>query len=116
MSQKISRLTYQINVTNSLELERKFSSPVFCTNNNLFWKLYVALGNDEESYGLYIVPVAGPDEVNWRNRSKLYIKLYAKEIGSQTHNLYTGSALHVPSDTKVTKGNNFNKFIIMFIL
>src|SRR4051812_26597216 len=102
MSQKISRLTYQVNLTNSLELEDKIFSPVFSTNNNLFWKLCVKLGIDEKNYGLYIVPVAGPDEINWRNRSKLSIKLYAKEISSQTYNLYTGCTFNVPPDTKIT--------------
>ena len=116
MSHKISRLTYQINLTNSLELEDKILSPVFCTNNNLFWKLCVKLGADEERYGLFIVPVADPDEINWRNRSKLSIKLYAKEISGQTHNLYTGSAFHVPPDRNITKCNNFNNSYTVTLL
>jgi hypothetical protein len=119
MAQKISKLTYQINVTNLLELKDKFFSPVFCTNNNLFWKLCVKLAVDKETYGLFIYPVAGPDEINWRNRSKLSIKLYAKEISDQTHNLYTGGTFHVPPDTKITRGNIliilFNFVIILFL-
>lgn len=111
MSQKISRLNYQISITNSSELKEKFFSPNFCTNNNLYWKLCVK-PTTEESYGVFIIPVAGPDEINWRNRSKLFIKLYAKEISGQTYNLYN-NAFYVPADTNITKGNDF--FKILFI-
>ncbi|EXX69574.1 uncharacterized protein OCT59_008906 [Rhizophagus irregularis] len=102
MSQKISRLNYQISITNSSELKEKFFSPNFCSNNNLYWKLCVKPTADEESYGVFIIPVPGPDEINWRNRSKLFIKLYAKEISGQTYNLYN-NAFHVPADTSITK-------------
>jgi hypothetical protein len=106
MAQKISRLNYQISITNSSELKEKFFSPIFCTTNNLCWKLCVKPTADEVSYGVFIYPVAGPDEIDWRNRSKLFIKLFAKEISGQTYNLYT-NAFHVPPDTCITKGNNF---------
>jgi hypothetical protein len=108
MSHKISGLTYQISIKNSQELENKTYSPVFCTNN-LSWKLHLKLEADRERYGLYICPVAGPDEINWRNRSKLSIKLYAKEVKVQTHDLYTGNFYCVSPDTKIThsKYSNF---------
>ncbi|GBC03434.1 hypothetical protein RclHR1_05120004 [Rhizophagus clarus] len=102
MPQKISRLNYQISITNSSELKDKFFSPNFCTSNNLYWKLCVKPTADEKYYGVFIHSVASPDEINWRNRSKLFIKLYAKEVSGQTYNLYNNT-FYVPPDTNITK-------------
>ncbi|PKK68541.1 hypothetical protein RhiirC2_860976 [Rhizophagus irregularis] len=104
MSQIISKLTYQVNLPKSLEIEDYYYSPIFSTNNNMFWQLLLQLedNEDNDSYGLFLQPVAGPDEVTWRERSKLSFKIFIKEIrnNNKTAELYNKSFV-VPPDTPI---------------
>ncbi|CAB4474885.1 unnamed protein product [Rhizophagus irregularis] len=104
MSQIISKLTYQVNLPKSLEIEDYYYSPIFSTNNNMFWQLLLQLedNEDNDSYGLFLQPVAGPDEVTWRERSKLSFKIFIKEIrnNNKTAELYNKSFI-VPPDTPI---------------
>jgi hypothetical protein len=105
MSQITSKLTYQVNLPKSLEIKEYYYSPIFSTNNNMFWQLLLQL-EDNDYYGLYLQPVASPDEITWRERSKLSFKIFIKEIRNNNHTaeLYNRSFV-VPPDTHIEYGN-----------
>ncbi|PKY44045.1 hypothetical protein RhiirA4_541550 [Rhizophagus irregularis] len=104
MSQATSQLTYQITLPKSLEIKGSYYSPIFSTNNKLFWQLLLKFEN-KEYYGLYLKPVAGPDEITWRERSKLSFKIFIKEIknNNQTTELFKEN-FDVPPETNIGCG------------
>jgi hypothetical protein len=106
MSQATSQLTYQITLPKSLEIKGSYYSPIFSTNNKLFWQLLFQFEN-KEYYGLYLKPVAGPDEITWRERSKLSFKIFIKEIknNNQTTELFKEN-FDVPPETNIGCGGN----------
>jgi len=109
-SQK-TRLTYQVNVPSSLGIkdsEYNYHSPIFSTNNNMFWQL--SLVSDKEYYGIFILPVTNLDEIIWGERSKLSFELFIKEFrNSQMIDLFTGNVV-VPHDTKICGNISFQFF------
>src|SRR2546423_126344 len=103
MSRPISKLTYQINLPNSLEIKKDFYSPIFSTNNKMFWQLLFQ--PKDEFVGVYLKPVAGPNEITWGERSKLSFKIFIKEIkNNQITELYTSTYMVAPTDTKIVHG------------
>jgi hypothetical protein len=92
MSQTTSKLTYQINLPNPLEIDDCYYSPIFSTDNKMFWQLFLQLDDDSDYYGLYLKPVASPE------RSKLSFRLSLKEVknNNQTNELIN-SGLLVPT-------------------
>ncbi|GBC03441.1 hypothetical protein RclHR1_05120011 [Rhizophagus clarus] len=104
MSQTASTITYQITLPKSLEIKRIYYSPVFSTDNNMFWQLLLQV-NNKDSCGLFLKPVADPDEITWRERSKLSFKLFIKEIRykNQTVELFNG-ILVIPPDIAIEGG------------
>ncbi|GES79754.1 BTB/POZ protein [Rhizophagus clarus] len=113
-SNKITQLTYQMNILNSLEIKEDIYSPIFSTGDNLFWQLwFVPLirnpVNNKEYCSIYILPVANPDETSWRKRSKFSIKLCVKEIKNfQTYNLISSNnELSISPDTKIENGYGY---------
>lgn len=110
-SNKITQLTYQMNILNSLEIKEDIYSPIFSTGDNLLWQLwFVPLirnpVNNKEYCSIYILPVANPDETSWRKRAKFSIKLSVKEIKNfQTYNLISSNnELSISPDTKIENG------------
>src|SRR5438034_3003354 len=99
MTQTTSKLTYQVNLPNSLEIKENYYSPIFSTSNNIFWQLLFQL--EGESYGLYLKPVAGPDEITWRERLKLSFRIFIKEIRNNHIAELCSSNIIVPPDTKI---------------
>jgi hypothetical protein len=106
MSQTTSKLTYQVTLPKLLEIKGCYYSPIFSTNNNVFWQLLLQL-EDKDFYGLYLKPVASPDEITWRERSKLSFKIFMKEIRNnhQTAELFNRNFV-VPPDTNIGCGGN----------
>ncbi|CAG8464407.1 7909_t:CDS:2 [Rhizophagus irregularis] len=107
-SNKITQLTYQMNILNSLEIKEDIYSPIFSTGDNLLWQLWFVPiirnpMNNKEYCSIYILPVANPDETSWRKRSKFSIKLSVKEIKNfQTYNLISSNnELSISPDTKI---------------
>ncbi|RGB42440.1 hypothetical protein C1646_662225 [Rhizophagus diaphanus] len=103
----MSQLTYQVNLSNSLEIKENYYSPVFSTYNNMFWQLLFQ--SEDESYGLYLKPVAGPDEITWRGRLKLSYKIFIKEIKDNRTTELCNSNLVIPPDTKIIYGFGCSK-------
>ncbi|CAB5110429.1 POZ domain-containing protein [Rhizophagus irregularis] len=100
MSQITPKLTYQVNLPKSLEIEEDYYSPIFGTNN-MFWRIFILL-EDDDYYGLYLQPVANQDEIIWGERSKLTFNLFAKEIrnDNQIIELYSKS-FAIPPGTPI---------------
>ena len=105
MFQTTSKLTYQINLPNPLEIDDCYYSPIFSTDNKMFWQLFLQLDDNSDYYGLYLKPVASPDEINWRERSKLSFRLSLKEVknNNQTNELINNGLL-IPTDTGIRGG------------
>jgi|SRR5581483_1149776 len=108
MSQNFSSLTYQVNLPNSLDsFENHFFSPVFSTNNNMFWQICLYFDDKTSYYGVYVRPVANLDEIIWGIRSKLSYTLFVKEIrNNQTVDIFTGNFINIPPDKKIKSGND----------
>src|SRR5438045_8736252 len=108
MFQKIPKLTYQINLPdqlNQLEINKFYYSPIFSTDNKMFWKLMFGI-EEEDFYGIYLRPVVNTDEVFWGERSKLSYKLFIKQIrNNQTIELHTSEFNSVPPDKEIVYGN-----------
>ncbi|CAG8525773.1 7197_t:CDS:2 [Rhizophagus irregularis] len=104
MSQITPKLTYQVNLPKSLEIEEDYYSPIFGTNN-MFWRIFILL-EDDDYYGLYLQPVANQDEIIWGERSKLTFNLFAKEIrnDNQIIELYSKS-FAIPPGTPIDNAN-----------
>ncbi|CAI2169048.1 12044_t:CDS:2 [Funneliformis geosporum] len=111
---KITQLTYQMSISNSLEIKEDIYSPIFSTGDNMLWQLwFVPLiknpVNNKEYCSIYILPVANPDETSWRKRSKYSIKLFVKEIKNfQTYNLISSNnELSISPNTKIENGYGY---------
>ncbi|RIA92039.1 hypothetical protein C1645_736700 [Glomus cerebriforme] len=106
------KLTYQINLPKSLEIKETYYSPIFSTNNDVFWQLLLQL-EDNDSYGLYLKPVAGPDEITWRERSKsLSFEIFIKEMKNNNQiTRFCNSYLLIPPDIKIGYGYGCSKVL-----
>uniref|UniRef100_U9T8U5 Uncharacterized protein n=1 Tax=Rhizophagus irregularis (strain DAOM 181602 / DAOM 197198 / MUCL 43194) TaxID=747089 RepID=U9T8U5_RHIID len=59
MSQITPKLTYQVNLPKSLEIEEDYYSPIFGTNN-MFWRIFIQIRNDNQIIELYSKSFAIP--------------------------------------------------------
>ncbi|GES79749.1 BTB/POZ protein [Rhizophagus clarus] len=73
----------------------------------MFWQLLFQ--PEDDSYGLYLKPVASPDEVTWKGRLKLSYKIFIKEIKNNHITELCNSNLVIPPDTKIGFGFGCSK-------
>jgi len=67
------------------------------------WKLSLQL--EGESYGLYLRPVPGPDEITWKERLQLSYRIFINEVRSDCIVELYNDKLIIPPDTKIEYGN-----------
>ena len=75
MSQTTSKLIFQMNLPNLLEIKEIYYSPIFSIYNNM-----LLLQLEGKSYRLYLRPVPGSDKITWKECLKLSYKMFISEV------------------------------------